>query len=71
MTPYQKNRLIVSKDRIKKLENEISLLKKQPLKVLAFGILSSLFAQNFTGSGVAQTVKTAIKVFQSWDMYCK
>lgn len=49
MTPYQENRISVYSARIKKLEEKIPLLKKQPLKVLGFGILFSITGPNYTG----------------------
>jgi len=49
MTPYQENRIYVYSARIKKLEEKIPLLKKQPLKVLGFGIIFSITGPNYTG----------------------
>lgn len=50
MTPYQENRINVYSVRIKKLEEKVPLLKKQPFKVLAFGIFVSITGPNYTGA---------------------
>ena len=49
MTAYQENRIYVYSVQITKLEGKIPLLKKQPLKVLGFGIIFSLTGPNYTG----------------------
>ena len=49
MTPYQENRIYVYSVQIKKLEEKIPLLKKQPLKVLGFGVFISIIGPNYTG----------------------
>jgi len=50
MTPYQENRILVFSAQIKKLEQKVPLLKKQPLKVLGFGILFSITGPNYSGA---------------------
>ena len=50
MTPYQENRIHVYTAQIKQQEEKIPLLKKQPLKVLGFGILISITGPNYTGA---------------------
>lgn len=50
MTAYQENRIRVYTAQIKQQEEKVPLLKKQPLKVLGFGILFSITGPNYTGA---------------------